>query len=138
MSKTAQLDYVTNLFKDFASKECTYLTLVNIGTEWFPLNDYTEKDGMTVNPVLNGTLEQIWDMIKQHNIPTCRLQRSSSYAFHQISWPNVRDNTEIHPAWIQYNDEDGTPLMRYNIDGIEAARKKQYEYGKKVAASLLK
>ncbi len=139
MSKTTpQLDYVNKLFKDFASKECKYLTMINIGTEWHPVNDYTVKDGMTVNPALKGTLDQIWGMIKQHNIPTCVLQRTSSYAFHQISWPNVRDNEEIHPAWIQCNDEDGTPLMRYNIGGIEAARKKQFEYGQKVAASLLR
>ena len=139
MSKTAQIQYVDKLFKDFASKECKYLDMVNIkDNTWLPLNDYTEKDGKIVNPLLKGTVDQLWSMIKEHNIPTCKLQRTGSYAFHQISWPNVRENQEIHPAWLQYNDKDGTPLMKFNIGGLDAARKKQFEYGKKVAATLLR
>ena len=138
MSKTALL-YVNKLFKDFASKECKYLDMVNIKDDnWLPLNDYTEKDGKIVNPALNGTLDQLWSKIKQHNIPTCKLQRTGSYAFHQISWPNVKYDRDSYPEWIQYNDDDGTPLMRYNSDGIEAARKKQFEYGKKVATTFLR
>ena len=57
MSKTAQIQYVDKLFKDFASKECKYLDMVNIkDNNWLPLNDYTKKDGKIVNPLLKGTV----------------------------------------------------------------------------------
>jgi hypothetical protein len=144
MSKTSKTSIETApqvqyLFED-KHPEMKFAWVVLLGKEWFAINDYDGKNKI-LNPELKtakaSTVDQFWSAISKHGWPTIQVYRNGNYHAYIPTWPQIAGNAELHPPFIQFDDETGNVLSRYNHEGREAALAKRLAWGQEQASSFI-